>query len=65
MTPEQVRDIYHEARLRAMQSANDYSQPVNQDQCDLIAWLAVIDAITDFTADAKERPANNDFGGQP
>ena len=45
MTAEEAREIYHVARLKAMNDAANYSQPVVQDACDLAGWAAVIKAI--------------------
>ena len=45
LTPEEAEAIYHEARLKAMLEASNYTQPVVQRQCDLRGWEAVIEAI--------------------
>lgn len=44
MTPSALRDIYHQARCKAMQRAVEYRNPVVQEECDLEAWEAVIKA---------------------
>ena len=50
MTPEEARDIYHAARTKAMMDATEYSDPIVQNYCDLLAWKAVIEAIEKATA---------------
>ena len=58
MTPETVRDIYHAARLTAMNAQADHSQPVVQDACDLAGWTAVIEAIRKAESE-KYHPYND------
>ena len=44
MTPEEARTIYHRARAEAMRNQAQYT-PVEQNECDLEGWRAVIEAI--------------------
>ena len=46
MTPEQAREIYHAARLKAMQRTANWSKAIVQNECDLEGWKAVIEALT-------------------
>ena len=49
LTPEEAEAIYHEARLKAMLEASNYTQPVVQRLCDLKGWQAVIEATAGET----------------
>lgn len=45
LTPERASEIYHEARLKAMLEAAQYTKPVVQAECDRKGWEAVIEAV--------------------
>ena len=45
LSPEEAEAIYHDARLKAMLEASNYTRSVVQRECDLKGWSAVIGAI--------------------